>query len=160
MTELREQLIFLLFIVILMLIAPLILIALDFWAGIRKARKRGVPIHSDKMKRTIDKASRYYNGIFAMMVLDVIQIAMFVFLHLYNGWGAWTVPIFTLIGVAFVAAVEIKSIYEPADVKENREMKEVTELAKVIAAHRSEPEEIAQAVAKYLSKRSKDGTAA
>ena len=95
-----------------------------------------------------------------MMVLDVIQIAMFVFLHLYNGWGAWTVPIFTLIGVAFVAAVEIKSIYEPADVKENREMKEVTELAKAIAAHRSEPEEIAQAVAKYLSKRSKDGTAA
>lgn len=160
MIELREQLIFLLFIVILMLVAPLVLIALDFWSGIRKAKKRGVPIHSDKMKRTIDKASRYYNGIFAMMVLDVIQIAMFVFLHLYNGWGAWTVPIFTLIGVAFVAAVEIKSIYEPADVKENREMKEVTELAKAIAAHRSEPEEIAKAVAKYLSKQNKDGTAA
>ena len=160
MIDLREQLIFLLFIVILMLIAPLVLIALDFWSGIRKAKKRGVPIYSDKMKRKIDKASRYYNGIFAMMVLDVIQISMFVFLHLYNGWGAWTVPIFTLIGVAFVAAVEIKSIYEPADVKENREMKEVTELAKAIAAHRSEPEEIAQAVAKYLSKWNKDGTAA
>ena len=114
MIELREQLIFLLFIVILMLIAPLVLIALDFWSGIRKAKKRGDPIRSDKMKRTIDKASRYYNGIFAMMVLDVIQISMFVFLHLYNGWGAWTVPVFTLIGVAFVAAVEIKSIYEPA----------------------------------------------
>ena len=160
MIELREQLIFLLFIVILMLIAPLVLIALDYWSGIRKAKKRGDIIRSDKMKRTIDKVSRYYNGIFAMMVLDVIQISMFVFLHLYNGWGAWTVPVFTLIGVAFVAAVEIKSIYEPADVKENREMKEVTELAKAIAAHRSEPEEIAQAVAKYLSKRSKDGTAA
>ena len=41
MIELREQLIFLLFIVILMLIAPLVLIAIDFWSGIRKARKRG-----------------------------------------------------------------------------------------------------------------------
>lgn len=143
-----------------MLIAPLVLIALDYWSGIRKAKKQGDIIRSDKMKRTIDKVSRYYNGIFAMMVLDVIQISMFVFLHLYNGWGAWTVPVFTLIGVAFVAAVEIKSIYEPADVKENREMKEVTELAKAIAAHRSEPEEIAQAVAKYLSKQNKDGTAA
>jgi hypothetical protein len=40
MIELREQLIFLLFIVILMLIAPLVLIALDFWSGIRKAKKR------------------------------------------------------------------------------------------------------------------------
>lgn len=153
MIELREQLIFLLFIVILMLIAPLVLIALDFWSGIRKAKKRGDPIRSDKMKRTIDKASRYYNGIFAMMVLDVIQISMFVFLHLYNGWGAWTVPVFTLIGVAFVAGVEIKSIYEPADVKENREMKEVTELAKAIASHRSDPEEIAEAIAKYLNKK-------
>ena len=38
MIELRGQLIFLLFIVILMLIAPL---AIDFWSGIRKAKKRG-----------------------------------------------------------------------------------------------------------------------
>ena len=73
MIELREQLIFLLFIVILMLIAPLVLIALDYWSGIRKAKKRGDIIRSDKMKRTIDKVSRYYNGIFAMMVLDVIM---------------------------------------------------------------------------------------
>ena len=154
MYELKEQMIFLTFIVILMLIAPLVLIALDFWSGIRKAKKRGDPIRSDKMKRTIDKVSRYYNGIFAMMVLDVIQISMFVFLHLYNGWRAWTVPVFTLIGVALVAAVEIKSIYEPADVKENREMKEVAELAKAIAAHKSDPEEIAEAIAKYLQKKS------
>ena len=152
MIELREQLIFLLFIVLLMLATPLVFIALDYWAGIRKAKKRGEPIHSDKMKRTVDKVSRYYNGIFAMMVLDVIQISMFVFLHLYNGWGAWTVPVFTLVGVSFVAAVEIKSIYEPADVKESREMKEVAELAKAIAGHKDDPEVIAEAIAEYLSK--------
>lgn len=154
MIELREQLIFLLFIVLLMLATPLVFIALDFWAGIRKAKKRGEPIHSDKMKRTIDKVSRYYNGIFAMMVLDVIQISMFIFLHLYNGWQAWTVPIFTLAAVGFVAAVEIKSIYEPADVKESREMKEVAELAKAIAGHKDDPEVIAEAIAKYLNKKS------
>jgi NTP pyrophosphatase (non-canonical NTP hydrolase) len=63
--------------------------------------------------------------------------------------------LFTLIGILFVAAVEIKSIYEPADVKESRELKEVTELAKAIAAHKSDPEEIAEAIAKYLNKNSK-----
>lgn len=155
--EMREQMIMLLFIIVLMLITPLVMIALDYWAGIRKARKRGEPIFSDKMKRTMDKVSRYYNGIFAMMVLDIIQISMFVFLHLYNGWGAWTVPVFTLIAVGFVAAIEIKSIYEPADVKEKREKKDVIELAKAIAEHRNDPEEIAEAVAKYLTK---DGTEA
>lgn len=154
MYELKEQMIFLLFIVLLMLATPLVFIALDYWAGIRKAKKRGEPIHSDKMKRTVDKVSRYYNGIFAMMVLDVIQISIFVFLHLYNGWGAWTVPIFTLVGVSFVAAVEIKSIYEPADVKESREMKEVAELAKAIAGHKDDPEVIAKAIANYLNEKS------
>lgn len=152
MFELREQLIVLLFVVLGMLLTPLIFIALDYWAGIRKARKRGDPIQSNKMKRTIDKVSRYYNGIFALMVLDMIQITAFVFLHIYNEWDAYTFPLFTLIGVLFVAAVEIKSIYEPADVKESRELKEVTELAKAIAAHKSDPEEIAEAIAKYLNK--------
>ena len=155
MFELREQLIVLLFVVLGMLVTPLIFIALDYWAGIRKARKRSDPIHSDKMKRTIDKVSRYYNGIFALMVLDMIQITAFVFLHIYNEWDAYTFPLFTLIGILFVAAVEIKSIYEPADVKESRELKEVTELAKAIAAHKSDPEEIAEAIAKYLNKNSK-----
>ena len=155
MFELREQLIVLLFVVLGMLVTPLIFIALDYWAGIRKARKRGDPIHSDKMKRTIDKVSRYYNGIFALMVLDMIQITAFVFLHIYNEWDAYTFPLFTLIGVLFVAAVEIKSIYEPADVKECRELKEVTELAKAIVAHKSDPEEIAEAIAKYLNKNGK-----
>ena len=152
MFELREQLIVLLFVVLGMLVTPLIFIALDYWAGIRKARKRGDPIRSDKMKRTIDKVSRYYNGIFALMVLDMIQITAFVFLHIYNEWDAYTFPLFTLIGILFVGAVEIKSIYEPADVKESRELKEVTELAKAIAAHKSDPEEIAEAIAKYLNK--------
>lgn len=149
----REQLIALLFIVLGMLVVPLIFIALDYWAGIRKARKRGDPIRSDKMKRTVDKVSRYYNGIFALMVLDVMQITGFVFLHIYNGWNAYTFPAFTFAAVGFVAVVEIKSIYEPADAKERREMKEVAELAKAIAAHKSDPEEIAEAIAKYLQKK-------
>lgn len=149
----------LLFIVMLMLVSPLVFIALDYWAGIRKAKKRGMPICSDKMKRTADKVSRYYNGIFAMMVLDIIQISMFIFLHLYNGWGAWTVPVFTLIAVCFVAAIEIKSIYEPADVKEQREKKDVVELAKAIAAHKNDPAEIAEAIAQYLQKGGENGAA-
>ena len=152
MIELREQLIALIFVVMAILITPLIFIALDYWAGIRKARKRGDPIQSDKMKRTVDKISRYYNSIFAMMVLDAIQIAGFVFLHLYDEWSLHTIPLFTFASVVFVAVVEIKSIYEPADAKESKEMKEVAELAKAIAAHKSDPEEIAEAIAKYLNK--------
>lgn len=151
LTGLSEQLIALLFFVVLLLFTPLIFIALDYWSGIRKARKRGDPIRSDKMKRTVDKISRYYNAILAMMVVDVIQVTGFIFLYLFNGWKAYTFPLFTLGAVLFVAAIEIKSIYEPADVKEEREMKDAAKLAKVIAEHKNDPREIAEAVANYLN---------
>ena len=148
---LREQLIALLFFVVILLFTPLVFIGLDYWAGIRKAHKRGEPIQSDKMKRTVDKISRYYNAILAMMVVDLIQITGFVFLYLFNGWSAYTFPVFTLGAVLFVAAIEIKSIYEPADVKEQREQREAAQLAKVIMEHKNDPKEIAQAVAEYLN---------
>ena len=152
----KEQLIVLLFFVVLLLFTPLTFIGLDYWSGIRKAKKNGIPIYSDKMKRTVDKISRYYNAILAMMVVDCIQITGFIFLYMFNGWSAYTFPVFTLGSVLFIAAIEIKSIYEPADVKESREMREVTELAKAIAEHRSDPKEIAEAIAEYLNN-SRDG---
>lgn len=148
----QEQLIVLIFVVVLLLCAPLFFIALDYWAGIRKAKALGEAIASDKMKRTADKIARYYNCILAMLVLDCIQIAGFIFLFMFNGWNAYTFPFFTMAAVMFVAAIEIKSIYEPATVKERRQLKEVTELAKAIAEHKNDPAEIAQEIAKYLSK--------
>ena len=160
LSSLSEQFIALLFVVVGMLMTPIIFIALDYWAGIRKAKARGEKILSNKMKRTADKVARYYNCILAMMVLDVIQITAFVFLYLYNGWNAYTFPFFTLCAVLFVAAIEIKSIYEPADVKERKQMKEIAELAKAIADHKSDPAEIAEAIAEYLSKKeANDGSA-
>lgn len=149
--QLSEQLIVLLFVTTGMLLTPLMFIALDYWSGIRKAKKRGEKIRSDKMKRTVDKVARYYNAILAMVVLDIIQISAFLFLHIYNDWTAYTFPLFTFIAVMFVAAIEIKSIIEPADAKERREMRDVAELAKAITAHKSDPKEIAEAIAEYLS---------
>lgn len=135
-----------------LLVTPILFVALDFWAGIRKAHQRGEKIRSDKMQRTLQKLSRYYNAILAMLVVDAIQISAFTFLHIYNGWSLWTLPVFTLLGVGFAAAVEIKSILEPADAKEAKEMREVTELAKAIAEHKSDPKEVAEAIAEYLNK--------
>ena len=152
MQQISEQLTWLLFIVVGMLFTPLVFIALDFWAGIRKSKKRGIRINSDKMKRTVYKVSKYYNTILAMMVVDIIQMMAFIFLWKFNGWDLYTFPIFTLAAVIFVGAIEIKSIVEPADVKEEREFKEVTELAKAIAEHKSDPKEIAEAIAEYLKK--------
>lgn len=140
-----------------LLVTPIMFVALDFWAGIRKARQRGEDLRSDKMQRTLAKLSRYYNAILAMLVVDAIQISAFIFLHVFNGWNLWTLPVFTLLGVGFTAAVEIKSIFEPANAKEKKELKEVTELATAIAEHKSNPQEIAQAIVEYLRKEDANG---
>lgn len=102
------------------------------------------------MKRTVDKISRYYNAILAMMVLDAIQIGAFMFLWKFNEWDLYTFPLFTLIAVLFVAAIEIKSIVEPADAKEWQDMREVTQLAQAIASHKNDPKQLAKDIAEYL----------
>lgn len=147
------QLTVVLFFVVGLLVTPLLFVGLDFWAGVRKAKQRGDRIMSNKMQRTVCKLSRYYNAVLAMMVLDGVQVAGFVFLHIFNGWGLFTFPFFTMLAVLFVAAIEVKSIVEPADAKESREMREVGELAKAIAENRSDPKEVAEAIAEYLGRK-------
>ena len=60
------------------------------------------------------------------------------------------VPLVHLCGCFFVGAIEVKSILEPASEKEKKEMRQVAHLASEIAQHRTDPEEIAKAVVRYL----------
>ena len=149
--NISEQLITMTFLVVGIMVVPLLLIFLDFWAGIRKARARKERIRSDKMKRTVQKVARYYNAILAMVLMDAVQIAGFVFLHIFNHWTLFTFPLFTLIAVLFIAAIEIKSICEPASEKERREVADVAELAKQIASHGTDATQLARDIAEYLT---------
>ena len=150
-TNISEQLITMTFLLVGIMFVPLLLIFLDFWAGIRKARARRERIRSDKMKRTVKKVARYYNAILAMVLMDAVQIAGFVFLHIFNHWTLFTFPIFTLLAVLFIAAIEIKSICEPASEKERREVADVAELARQIASHGTDATQIAREIAEYLT---------
>lgn len=150
-TNISEQLITMTFLLVGIMFVPLLLIFLDFWAGIRKARARRERIRSDKMKRTVKKVARYYNAILAMVLMDTVQIAGFVFLHIFNHWTLFTFPIFTLLAVLFIAAIEIKSICEPASEKERREVADVAELARQIASHGTDATQIAREIAEYLT---------
>lgn len=149
--NITEQLITMAFLVVGIMVVPLLLIFLDFWAGIRKARARKERIRSDKMKRTVQKVARYYNAILAMVLMDAVQIAGFVFLHIFNHWTLFTFPLFTLIAVLFIAAIEIKSICEPASEKERREVADVAELARQIASHGTDATQLARDIADYLT---------
>lgn len=150
--EKYSQLIVVLFITFGILLTPLFFIGFDLWAGTRKAKQRHERITSDGWKRTTAKVAKYYNMLLALLVIDGMQISGFWYLNIYHGWGAPLFPWLVFAGAIFVGAIEVRSIMEPANEKERKEMKQVALLAEEIAKHRTEPSEIIQALAEYLNK--------
>lgn len=107
----------------LMLLCYVIILGLifcDLKAGIRKAKKRGEFRTSDGYKRTIEKISKYFNMTFALSLIDMMQLALLVFLYKFYGYDIVMLPWFTLIALGYVGYVENKSIWEPADIKEKQ----------------------------------------
>jgi len=151
MTSFYNQIIIVIFITFGILITPIIFIGLDFWSGVRKAKHRGDKITSDGWKRTAYKIAKYYNMLIPLLILDLMQMAGFWYMNSYCGWSMPTFPFITLLGALFIGAIEVKSIYEPADEKERKEMRQVSELATEIAHARTDPQEIANTIIEYLN---------
>ena len=111
----------------LMLLCYIIILGLifcDLQAGIRKAKKRGEVRTSDGYKRTIAKIAQYFNMTFALSLIDVAQLCMLLFLYHFYQRDIIMIPWFTLLALGYVGFVEVKSIWEPADIKEKKQQQE------------------------------------
>lgn len=144
MTEPRLTTIFILAsIVLLFYIAALGLIFSDLWAGVRKAKQRGEMRTSKAYKDTVDKISKYFNMLFALTIVDCIQVAVLFFLYREYGYDIPMLPVFTFIGTCYVGFVEITSIMEPANVKEKKQQEDFMRLVtKLIAENKDFKEKI------------------
>lgn len=128
--------------VLLFYIAVLVLIFCDLWAGVRKAKKRGEYRTSEGYKRTISKMAKYYNLLLASTAVDVVQIALLFYLHYGYRWDIPMVPLFTLVATIYIAFVEIKSIREPADIKELKQQNDFKRLCTSLVKDYGHPEEM------------------
>lgn len=111
----------------LMLLCYIIILGLifcDLQAGIRKAKKRGEVRTSDGYKRTIAKIAQYFNMTFALSLIDVAQLCMLLFLYHFYQRDIIMIPWFTLLALGYVGFVEVKSIWEPADIKEKKQQQD------------------------------------
>jgi hypothetical protein len=108
----------------------LVLIFLDLWSGVRKAKQKNMYISSYGFRKTISKIARYFNVLFAVTIIDVMQ--MLAIFEIKQG-GAMpfipVLPIFTFLAAIFIGVIEIKSIYEKSDQKEKAK---AAETAKII----------------------------
>lgn len=122
----------------LLYVGVLLAVFADLVSGVRKARLRGEARTSAALRRTVDKLVRYYNALFAMTVIDAMQMAAVVYLRYFEEISLLPVfPVFTLIGAVGEALIELKSIYEKAEQKEKKEYRDAADILKKLLEHES-----------------------
>lgn len=150
----KGQALFLLAIVFVLYIAPVIASLIDLRFGIKKARERGEEIDSDHLKKTPAKITNYLLFIFAVSVVDVVQMAIVHYLSTFYGWTVPLLPLLTAVASVGCCCIEVKSIYENNDTKTKREAKQIAIMAKAILKAHGDIEATADAVGGYLNKES------
>ena len=140
------------FIICILLFAEYILVFLavmaDLISGVKKAKQRGELRSSYGFKRTADKLGRYYLPLFALTIVDIMQMFAIWYLNTYHSFTIPMFPIMTLIGAIGIGLIEIKSILEKAEDKVKFER--VGALAGDIIKSKDDINSIIAAIAKYL----------
>ena len=149
-----EKLIVLLIILFSLYILILFMIGLDFWSGIRKAKKNNIVRSSYGFRRTVEKIKEYYNAMTALTIIDAMQVSVIWYLETYYKISIPMFPFITLLGAIGLSAIEVKSIYEKAEDKQR--FHEAGTLITSIAKNRTDIEEISKSVAEYLQKNPKE----
>jgi hypothetical protein len=138
-------------------ILVLLAILADLWSGVRKAKQNGIVRSSYGFKRTVDKIARYYNMLFALTVVDAMQMTAVWYLATYYDYRLPMFPFITLVGAIGLALIEIKSIYEKASDKVK--IQNISDLAGKVIANKDDIREVVKDVVDYMNKSddSKDG---
>lgn len=118
----------------------------DLFAGVRKAKKAGIMRTSEAYKRTIGKIARYYNMLIPLTLVDCMQVAIIFYLHWYYGFDIPMLPVFTALGTCYIGFVEIKSIFEPVDVKEKKHQEDFLRTLKALSDDAGKRSEVLAAI--------------
>ena len=114
----------------------LIAVLADLVSGVRKAKKMGVARRSKAFRRTVDKLARYYNALFALSIVDAMQLFAIAYLRAVESLDSLPLfPLFTLLGAIGIALIELKSIFEKAEVKEQQYRDTAEAIIKLLRNH-------------------------
>lgn len=109
-------------VVVMEYLLVLMAVLADLWSGIRKARQRGEARRSEALRRTVAKLGQYYNVMLSLTVVDAMQLGLMCYVRVACQWNAPILPVFTVFGALGIAAIEVKSIYEKAEQKTQKDM--------------------------------------
>ena len=144
-----EKIFIILWILFSLYISVLLMVGVDLWSGIRKAKKNGIMRSSYGFKRTVEKVGRYYNALFALTIIDAMQLTAIWYLETFYQYQIPFFPFVTLLGALGLAFIELKSIYEKAEDKQR--FHEAGAMLATVAKNKADVDEIAKAVGDYLN---------
>lgn len=128
--------------------AVLLAIVADLFSGCRKAKKDGFLRSSKGLRRTVKKIAEYYNLMFVISVIDIVQMVAI----WQAGWNIPKLPLFSFGGTLFLCLIELKSIYERQTDKERYEIQNVAKFI-VKAAKNKDTKEIIEMLNEVLEKK-------
>ena len=129
------------FIVSLCMAAMLVAMVVDLIFGVRKAKQNGEATTSTGLKKTCDKARKYFSPFMATVCIDIIAAC-----------ANLQVPIFSMLWSAYCVFCEFISIREKAWQK--AEIRKQERTMKVILENK---EDIAKALIQLLNQEQKEG---
>lgn len=129
------------FIVSLCMAAMLVAMVVDLIFGVRKAKRNGEATTSTGLKKTCDKARKYFSPFMATVCIDIIATC-----------ANLQVPIFSMLWAAYCVFCEFISIREKAWQK--AEIRKQERTMKVILENK---EDIAKTLIQLLNQEQKEG---
>ena len=121
-----------LIIVLLCYMVDIVAILVDLRAGIKKAKQRGEYRSSTGYRRTIEKATKYFNFLIFGLLFDTLQITVCYLLHNQVGSNLPNIPFVTILFAVGILIIEVKSVYEKAENKTKNEIKDAAKTAQEV----------------------------
>lgn len=109
-------------------------IMLDLVSGVSKAKRRGKLRSSYALRKTVDKLVRYFSMLLVITAIDVVQMLAVSQWDLATGHKIPCLPFLTFLAAMFVGFIELKSIYENSDEKEQARIEDAADdISKLVA---------------------------
>lgn len=109
-------------------------VCLDLISGLQKAKRRGKLRSSYAMRKTVDKLVRYFSMLLVITAIDAVQMLAISQWDLSTGHHLPILPFLTFLAAIFVGFIELKSIYENSEEKEQARFEDAADaLGKLIA---------------------------
>ena len=109
-------------------------VCLDLISGLQKAKRRGKLRSSYAMRKTVDKLVRYFSMLLVITAIDTVQMLAIAQWDVSTGHNIPILPFLTFLAAMFVGFIELKSIYENSEEKEQARFEDAAEdLGKLLA---------------------------